>query len=237
MKTSAVSAQASQTSAPAGVSRLEPPDPVGRVIEAVHDDLVFGRLKPRERLVEADMCERYGVSRATVRRALEDLENRGVVAKQPNKGAVVHDFSLQEIVDICDLRILLQKHATETMPLPGAPDWTERLGELQLAHGEAVEARNVAEAYRLNRAFHATFFSATPNAFLRRQIEATNWLLDIVRSYRMLGPALNDRAPREHAAIVDAARVGDRDRLVALCLAHVPSPQEIHDRISAWSER
>ena len=232
-------AEGSRAAAPSAsnVTPLEPHNPVDRVIETVHADLVFGHLKPRERLVEAEMAERYDAPRSVIRRALEELEQRGVVRKPPNKGAVVHDFSLKEVQDICELRVLLQRHATETLPLPADEEWLGRLHDLQVEHAAAVAARDVSAAYHVNRAFHGHFFSAAPNAHLLRRIAETNWLLDIVRSYRMLGPALNTRAPREHAAIVEAARAADRESLVRLCVEHVPSAEEIYHRIGAWGSR
>lgn len=220
-----------------GVTKTVNGNGVDDVISAVHDDMVFGQLKPRERLVELEMVQRYGAPRSVVRRALDELEHRGVVSRQPNKGAEVHDFSQEEVYNICEVRVLLQERAAATIPLPANPDWIAKLDRYQAEHAAAVERRDVEAAYRLNTAFHREFFSACPNRYLVGRIDEITWLMDVVRSYRMLGPALNARAPREHREIIDAASEGDRDKLVRLCIAHVPAAEEIYSRINAWSGR
>jgi DNA-binding GntR family transcriptional regulator len=217
------------------IERLSESFTAAEVIEAVHDDMVFGTYKPRQRLVESEMSERYGVSRSVVRRVLDDLEHRGVISRQANRGAIVHDFSLEEVRDICEVRAMLHRRAAETIPLPADPEWLAEIADRQRLHASAVTARDAVLAYRANKAFHATFFSATPNRFLLRKIDEVDWLMDIVRSYRIMGPALKERAPREHAAIVEAARSGARDEMVRLCLAHVPDADEIYERISSWA--
>ena len=225
------------------MSAVEPPLPsvaansqAEAVMEAIQQDLVFGRLKPRERLIETELSRRFGVARYVIRQALDELEHRGVVRKERNKGAVVHDFTLEEVESICEMRVLLQRHAMETVDLPGRDEWAERLAEAQRAHAEAVARRDVPEVYRLNNAFHDIQFETCRNPYLVAQIRYFTWLLDVVRSYRLLGPALNRKAPAEHAAMVQAIRSGDRERLVRLSVDHIPPAQEVYHRIHRWGD-
>lgn len=206
-----------------------------RVIEAIQQDLVFARIRPRERLVEADLAQRFDVARYVIRQALDELEHRGVVRRERNKGAVVHDFSLLEVESICEMRVLLQSHAMKTVELPGEPAWVERLAQSQQAHAAAVKRRDVPDVYRLNKEFHEIQFETVSNPYLVEQIRYFTWLLDVVRSYRLHGPALNPKAPKEHAAMVEAIRAGDRERLVELSVNHVPPANEVFYRIRRWS--
>ncbi len=59
--------------------------------------ILTGVIKPRERLIEADLVQRLNVSRYLIRDGLKILEAKGLVKIIPYKGAVVTDLSEKEI--------------------------------------------------------------------------------------------------------------------------------------------
>jgi DNA-binding GntR family transcriptional regulator len=67
----------------------------------------LGEYKPGERLVEADIAARYGVSRAPVREALRMLTRHELVTQRPRRGTVVVDLSPAEISEMFELRSAL----------------------------------------------------------------------------------------------------------------------------------
>ena len=67
-----------------------------------------GEYAPRQRLVEIDLCERFGTSRFILRSALQELAAQGLVEFQRNRGARVRDVSLAEAIEITEVRILLE---------------------------------------------------------------------------------------------------------------------------------
>ena len=90
-------------------------------MSALEFDILFGRLKPRERLVEDVLMQRFDAKRHAVRQALAELEHIGIVTREPNRGAAVRDFTAQEVEEICELREILQRRAAQRMPLPADP--------------------------------------------------------------------------------------------------------------------
>jgi DNA-binding GntR family transcriptional regulator len=88
-----------------------PGDPKLAVVEAVREAIVKGEYAPNQRLIETDLCERFGTSRFIVRAALQELAARGLVEFQPNKGARVRNISLDEAIEITEIRMLLEAHA------------------------------------------------------------------------------------------------------------------------------
>jgi DNA-binding GntR family transcriptional regulator len=87
-----------------------PADPKLAVVEAVRVAIVQGEYAPKQRLVEIDLCERYGTSRFVARAALQELAARGLVEFQRNRGARVRDISLDEAIEITEVRRLLEGH-------------------------------------------------------------------------------------------------------------------------------
>ncbi|MBN9182638.1 MAG: GntR family transcriptional regulator, partial [Microbacterium sp.] len=76
------------------------PDLAQQLREAIQN----AEFAPHQRLIEADLSERYGASRASVRTALLNLTNEGLVERLPNKGARVRAITIEEAVEIVEVR-------------------------------------------------------------------------------------------------------------------------------------
>ena len=85
-----------------------PEDPKPAVTEALRAAILAGEYAPRQRLVEIDLCERFGTSRFILRSALQELAAQGLVEFQRNRGARVREVSLAEAIEITEVRILLE---------------------------------------------------------------------------------------------------------------------------------
>jgi DNA-binding GntR family transcriptional regulator len=77
-------------------------------VEAMRTAIVHGEYAPRQRLIEADLCERFSTSRFNVRSALQELAAQGLVEFQRNRGARVREISLGEAIEITEVRQLLE---------------------------------------------------------------------------------------------------------------------------------
>jgi DNA-binding GntR family transcriptional regulator len=79
-----------------------------KAVTALRAALFEGDLAPGQRLVESELAELYGISRASVRAALIDLAADGLVERIPNRGARVRVVSLTEAVAITECRMVLE---------------------------------------------------------------------------------------------------------------------------------
>src|SRR5260370_12580628 len=71
-----------------------------RIVSDVVRGLYDGRYAPGQRLVEPDLMQKYGVSRSTVREAINRLSAVGVAASHPFRGAQIRQLSRREARDI-----------------------------------------------------------------------------------------------------------------------------------------
>jgi DNA-binding GntR family transcriptional regulator len=78
------------------------------VAAAIRTAILQGEYAPAQRLIEADLCERFGTSRFIVRAALQELAAQGLVEFQRNRGARVREVSLAEAIEITEVRQLLE---------------------------------------------------------------------------------------------------------------------------------
>ncbi len=194
---------------------------VGSVVRALEFDILFGRLKPRERLVEDALMARFDVKRHVIRRALDELERIGVVVRERNRGAAVRDFTAREVEDVYELRELLQRHAVHRMPLPVSADHVARLKEIQSRHDAAVAAGDLRTVDQVNDAFHEVFFSVCGNRQLADAIAHYMQLTRAMRVYPMADPVSLAKLRDEHWAMIRALEEGDRGALVRLVVQHL----------------
>jgi DNA-binding GntR family transcriptional regulator len=81
---------------------------VDSVTAALRERILDGDLRPGERLVEAQLTERHGAARHTVRAALRALASEGLVRVEPNRGARVAAIDEPTLRGLYDLRTALE---------------------------------------------------------------------------------------------------------------------------------
>ncbi|MDX1425090.1 MAG: GntR family transcriptional regulator [Kiloniellales bacterium] len=208
------------------------------VVERIREAIIFGRLRPRERLVEEELSERFNVSRHTIRSALVSLEQIGLVTRRPNRGVVVRDLSVQEVEELYEMRAILQAEAARRIPLPAPAALIE---ELERIHGEfsrCVDRMDLKQTAALNNVFHETIFAACNNRYLAETIE-NYWIrTTAIRCYAIGDPNMLQQSRNEHRAIIDALARGDRKALIRHCVDHIYPALEAYKRAhGGWEIR
>lgn len=194
---------------------------VDTVVNSIKQDIIFGRLRPRERLVEDQLSERFGASRHQVRMAFTSLEQMGLVQRRPNKGAAVRDFSVEEVEQIYDMRAMLQGEAARRIPMPAPRDLLERLERIHEQYCAAADEGALQQVCKLNNEFHREIFAASNNQFLAEMIERI-WTQTLgIRCYAIGDPQLLARSQREHREMIDLLGTSDRETFVKLCVDHI----------------
>ena len=195
--------------------------PMADVVAALEEDIILGRIHPRERLTEDSLMARFKVKRHIVRDALSALSRSGIVEKERNKGAVVREFTPREVENIYEMRESLHRLGAERIPLPADGKLLSQLRDIQADHSAAVEVGNLRRVYRLNNEFHEAIFSASGNPYLADEIAYFAWLSHAIRSYRLADRQLLEQARSEHIQMIEALAAGNRAELVRLCVEHI----------------
>lgn len=215
MKTEGNSGRREETRVHAGARTLR------SVIDELETDIVFGRLHPRERLIEDDLIARFGAKRHLIRQALADLERMGLVRRARHRGAAVADFTPDEVEQIYGVRRLLETAAAGQIPLPPSRRKVSELRAIQRRHDEAVRRGDTLSAFRVNNEFHRSLFSACGNTYLSEAIGYFAQKTHVIRSFSIARPEYLHAARDDHWAMIAALKTGDRDELVALCARHL----------------
>jgi DNA-binding GntR family transcriptional regulator len=123
--------------------------------DALRDAILRGEYLPGERLVEAQLCERLGVSRFTVRAALQELAADGLIRVERNKGAHVRKVPLAEAVEITEVRMVLEGLVAARAAMRVTDEQASELDEIGLLMRRAVNAGEFRRYSDLNQRLHS----------------------------------------------------------------------------------
>jgi DNA-binding GntR family transcriptional regulator len=199
------------------------------VASSLEEDIVLGRLHPRERLIEDDLMRRFGVKRHVVRRGLANLEQMGIVERVPNRGALVRAYRADEIQQLYVLRNLLEGHGALLIPMPLAKADIEDLKKVQAVHDAAVARGDLGMVFHANVNFHELLFSKTGNSYLADAIRQFALRTHGIRFYCLTYPGYLEQARREHWEMIAAIENCDRQSLVRLCNQHLLASRQCYE--------
>ncbi|WP_447529346.1 GntR family transcriptional regulator [Vreelandella sp. TE19] len=207
------------------------------IVDAIEEDIVLGRLSPKERLVEEDLIERFDCKRHVVRQALFQLETIGLVERIKNRGAFVRTYTPEEVEQLYAMRELLEIAGAESIALPVSEATLQALVDIQTQHSEAVAEQDLHRVFRLNIAFHRALFSATGNSYLSECINEFAQKAHSIRFVAMSDPESLKHARDEHLAMIEALKAQDREWLCTLCKQHLLPSKERYLRLARFSAR
>lgn len=201
-----------------------------QVVDAIKSDIIVGRLRPREHLVEDDIIGKFRTSRHIVRAALAILERMGLVIRRPNRGTIVRDFSVSQVEQIYDVRKILQAEAARRLPMPAAPATIADLKRIHADYCAAQDAGDLLAGNVLNDEFHRRIWATCPNQYLAETIERLWVETTGIRWYGVGDPRLLVHSREDHARMIEQLESGDREGFVALSVAHILPPLEAFKR-------
>jgi DNA-binding GntR family transcriptional regulator len=138
----------------------------------IKEDILSGKLKKDQKLVEQSICDEYKVSRTPVREALLQLEMEGLVEMIPNRGAYVLGLSARDMDDMFILRKIYEVQAVR---------WAiERISDEEMAQLEETfdfmefytMKNDVEKMLNINVNFHQTIYMASHNRMLQHLLSS-----------------------------------------------------------------
>jgi DNA-binding GntR family transcriptional regulator len=152
-----------------------------KIAADLRECLAEGRIAPGERLSQAELARRYGVSIIPVREALARLASEGLVVFEANRGAFAAHLSLADVRELFDLRLMLELYLVRQAALKIAAPVLRRL---QSVHAELNETDRQADWLRLDAEFHRLIQQAAESPRSLRLLDGLRVSID--RYYRAL---------------------------------------------------
>ena len=203
-----------------------------KIVRALEEDIIFGRLAPGERLTEDSLLARFPVTRHFVRQALVQLEQMGVVIRERNKGAMVRSLTPDEVQQIYEVRELVQRQAALMIRLPAPQSLIDQLLAIHDEHGMHIENGYLRGVHETNDRFHLALFGASGNKYLVQTIELYMRYSLPVRANSMADRASLDISHSQHKLMIDMLAGRDSWLLAQLCVDHLqPSKRRYIDLV------
>jgi DNA-binding GntR family transcriptional regulator len=203
------------------------------ILRNLEEDIVFGVFHPKERLTEEDLMARFGLKRHVVRDALSQLDSMGLVVRVPNRGAYVRELTPKEVIEIYEVREILEVAAALRTPLPCAKNVIEALKRIQDQHSEAIAKHDLRNVFRLNIQFHREQFLACQNTKLAQSIMEYAQQAHLIRAIKYAEPGHLQKVEHDHRRIIKAMHGKNRDSLVEIVRNHLPDSRDAYLRVYA----
>jgi DNA-binding GntR family transcriptional regulator len=173
------------------------------IAEMLREDMLSGVLAPGAPLYDAEMVSRTGASRSTVREALAELSNEGLVVHSLQQGLQVMPITPQDVHDLFLVRRVYERAGLEAL-LERRPVDTTWLRAATERMGEAAVTRDWRAAVEADMAFHLALVAA---AGARRLTSAAQSALMELRMILAVADRVADDLP---------ALVADHEQLVSV---------------------
>lgn len=189
----------------------------------IRDEILAGRFVPEQRLVEADLSAKFAASRASVRLALVMLANEGLVERLPNRGARVRSITLEEAVEIVEVRAALEALCARKAAERLTEEDAQELRQLREEILAAVAGGDLLGYSRLNQQMDRLLLAVSGHETAALLLERL-WAQSARHQFRIAFlPGRAQRSAPEHVAIIDAVLAGDADGAEQATRAHLDS--------------
>ena len=194
---------------------------VSEIFEYLYEEIVSLRLRPGDKISEADIAAAFGVSRQPARDAFSRLANLDLLLIRPQRATEVKRFSLKEIEKSRYVRM-----AVEVEMLRRAAARCDKVGaamlDMNLDHQAEAVARGGHERFsELDYEFHKTLCEIAGVDFAAEVIAVEKAKVDRLC---MLSLSKEDRMPQlldDHRAMAGAVAAGDAERAVEVGRLHL----------------
>ncbi|MFA5913725.1 MAG: GntR family transcriptional regulator [Burkholderiales bacterium] len=179
--------------------------------------------KPGDYLNIANLMKELTLGRTPINHALHRLSNEGLVQIIPRKGVMVSPLSLDDALDLIDVRMANESLCARMAAVKITKAELQQLKNLAREIDEAVERRNMAQVMNSDRLFHEHIATAARNQILAEILKVLH-----ARSQRFWAISLSadghlEEVKAEHRIIIDALSKADPDTAAAAVEAHVLS--------------
>jgi DNA-binding FadR family transcriptional regulator len=212
------------------------PDPAFMLKEALLTRLRKQLWRAGEQLPpERQLGEHYGVSRATVRRVLQELKQAGLIRQAVGSGTFVADDFLERLpgteaespvnispAELMEARLIFEPALIDLVIRNGT---SADFADLETCCRKAEEATTLEQFEYWDGAFHKRIAEASRNNFLIRVFELMNEVRECaewgILKKKSVSPERRKIYQEEHRALANALKMRDADMARQVLLGHL----------------
>jgi DNA-binding GntR family transcriptional regulator len=198
-----------------------------QVAEVLRAAITSGRFPPGQRLVEKDLCELTGVSRASVREALRQLESEGLIETLPNRGPLVSRLSRQDAASIYQVRGALEALAAQLFATQASDEQVAELEATVRVLDQAYKAQDLERIVEAKRSFYEVLFTGSGNSMIPSILSTMNARITMLRRVSLSSPKRAVASLREIRAVLSAIKKRDPKAAYEASLHHIQQAAKV----------
>lgn len=178
-----------------------------------------GELQPGMRLKSEDIASEINMSRMPVREAFGRLYQLGVLTLRANRGAVVTEFTPDQLMEVFEIRSVLEGLAIRRATIRATKNDIEELNDL-LERMRRAEG-DVGQWLLRHAEFHMAIAALGQVQRLAIDIEKSQLLLESYMRLWVLHAEKPLDLASDHRGLIDAIKAGDPQKAEAVMREHV----------------
>jgi len=196
------------------------------IAEQLKQAIYAGEFKAGDRLNEAALAQRMGTSRGPIREAIRILTGTGLVTPVVNRGVFVRKVSIQEMLEIYDLRALVFGFAAERACEHVTDEHRQQFEALLDGMDRASQAGDSGLYYELNVQFHGMILALSNSARAHQLYDSYVKELHLYRRQNFNAPGNMRRSNVEHRKIFEALSKGNAAKARQYAEEHIQAGRQ-----------
>lgn len=201
--------------------------PSAAVYESLKTKIENGSLSPSENLREVELANQYQVSRNTIKKALMMLERDTLVSIEPNKGAKVRSYSLNEVLEFLELRSVLEGFIINLSCSVLTDEDVQKMQDILDKMRTFKERQELISYSQHNQKFHQVIYDACPNKTATSFLVALKSQMRKYNTKTILIPHRSNQSFDEHEAIYEAVKQRDGKKAEELMVTHIMNVRQV----------
>ena len=196
------------------------------LLARLQEDILTGQMRPGQKIIEKQLCDRYGVSRTPLREALRQLEADGLVEYILNRGYFVIGLSDQDFEDMFDMRRYCEIQAVQWAIERITEEEMERLEETFEFMEFYTMKNDIKKMTNINKGFHQIISTACHNRMLEHMISSYQEYTRYVGEERKKSDDYLQILLEEHRKIFKAFTEKDEDAGAQAMKEHIENSKK-----------
>jgi len=172
-------------------------------VRILRNAIITGEIKAGTRLIERELCEALGVSRGSVREVIRQLEAERLITVEPRKGPIVASLTAKQIMDIYEIRMMLEAHVAQRFTKVATD------AQIETLRGIYEKLRKAQRAHHKDMLVHIGDFNnymaeVVDNEAIRDTLQFLNARIASVRAMAIQAPGRIEASQGETEAVFKA---------------------------------
>lgn len=205
------------------------------MLKTLRERIAEGEYLPGSKLLEKELADEFGISRQMAREMLLDLEYRGLVQKEPNKGAVVRRIAPESLFQLMEIRVVLEGLAARLAAQNGNPEeWDDLVAAFGQPIEDTIREQDFDKYLSIVNKFQERLLKCAGNDELSLMADRIYTKMLLIQRRLIILPGRLEEGLKEHREVLQAIIEGDGEKAERLKKENLHSAIRYLKKFKKW---